>query len=50
VTEAASGFLGDIPETYDRGLVPYIFEDFAAEMTKRAAKLRPGTVLKLAAV
>ena len=49
MAEAAAGFTGDIPDNYDKGLGPHIFEDFAAELTKRAAKLKPRAVLELAA-
>src|SRR6187402_861036 len=45
----ASQFVGDIPGNYDRGLGPVIFEDYAADMARRAAALKPLRVLELAA-
>lgn len=47
--EEAAGFVGDIPEDYDNNLGPNILVDFAAEMTRRAVRLRPRSVLELAA-
>ncbi|MGE0828454.1 MAG: class I SAM-dependent methyltransferase [Hyphomonadaceae bacterium] len=45
----ASQFVGDIPQTYDSGLVPNIFEDYAADIARRAIALKPASVLELAA-
>ncbi len=42
-------FAGSIPEHYDRGLGPHIFEDYAADLAERAGALRPSAVLELAA-
>ena len=33
----ATGFVGNIPEEYDRGLGPVIFADYAADMARRVA-------------
>jgi ubiquinone/menaquinone biosynthesis C-methylase UbiE len=49
VTTEASQFVGDIPETYDRCLGPIIFEDYARDLARRAAAMRPARVLELAA-
>ncbi|MGW1209312.1 class I SAM-dependent methyltransferase [Streptomyces sp. NPDC002499] len=38
-----------MPEAYERHLVPVFFRPFAADLAARAAALRPGTVLELAA-
>ena len=45
----ASEFVGSIPEYYDAGLGPRIFFDYANELAGRVAKLKPGSVLELAA-
>ena len=45
----AARFVGSIPENYDQGLGPYIFEGYADDIARRVAALRPGTVLELAA-
>lgn len=42
-------FTGSVPHYYEKGLVPVIFADYAREMAARAAKLKPGKVLELAA-
>jgi len=42
-------FAGSIPENYDRHMVPLIFEPYARDIARRAASLRPGTVLEIAA-
>jgi ubiquinone/menaquinone biosynthesis C-methylase UbiE len=49
MTEIASEFVGDIPANYDNGLGPVIFEDYAHDISERAAGLAPSTVLELAA-
>lgn len=49
MTSQAAQFVGTIPENYDRGLGPHIFFDYAADIARRAADLRPKTVLELAA-
>ncbi len=42
-------FAGSIPETYDRYLVPLIFESHAADLARRVAALAPAAVLETAA-
>jgi ubiquinone/menaquinone biosynthesis C-methylase UbiE len=42
-------FVGSIPENYDRHLGPVIFVDYALEMARRVAALRPDSVLETAA-
>jgi len=42
-------FAGSIPESYDRYMVPLIFEAFAADLAQRAASLSPSGVLETAA-
>ena len=44
-----SEFVGSIPEYYDSGLGPRIFFDYADDLAARVAKLKPGSVLELAA-
>jgi SAM-dependent methyltransferase len=43
------GFVGSIPEIYERHLVPLIFESYAADMVRRVALLAPARVLEIAA-
>jgi len=43
-----SKFVGSIPEIYDRCLVPFIFEPFAADFAKRLDVPGGGSVLELA--
>ena len=45
----ASRFVGSIPENYDQGLGPHIFVDYADDLARRVADLRPNRVLELAA-
>ncbi|MEJ0011527.1 MAG: methyltransferase domain-containing protein [Bauldia sp.] len=45
----STSFSGNIPEYYDNALVPIIFVDFAAEMARRLAALKPTHVLETAA-
>lgn len=45
----ASRFVGSIPENYDTGLGPHIFEPYARDLASRIAALAPETVLELAA-
>ena len=47
--EADKVFSGSIPENYDRGMVPLIFEPYAADLARRAAALSPSAVLETAA-
>jgi ubiquinone/menaquinone biosynthesis C-methylase UbiE len=41
-------FAGSIPENYDRYMVPLIFEPYAADLARRAARLSPMAVLETA--
>src|SRR5690349_2968856 len=41
-------FTGSIPKIYNQYLVPLIFEDYAADLTKRAAGRSPKRVLEIA--
>ena len=45
----ASEFVGSIPQFYDSGLGPRIFFDYADDLADRVAKLKPRSVLELAA-
>jgi ubiquinone/menaquinone biosynthesis C-methylase UbiE len=49
MSETDKVFTGSIAESYDRYLVPLIFEKFATDIAQRAAALSPGTVLETAA-
>jgi len=42
-------FAGSIPETYDRFLVPLIFESYARDLAQRLARVEPREVLETAA-
>lgn len=42
-------FSGSVPENYDRGLGPFIFEHYARQMAERCAALNPRYVLETAA-
>src|SRR6185437_4005499 len=42
-------FAGSIPETYDRLMVPLIFEEYALDLAARVAKADPRDVLETAA-
>src|SRR6195952_758580 len=42
-------FAGSIAENYDRYMVPLIFEQYAADIARRAASLSPSAVLEIAA-
>src|SRR5690606_13033413 len=44
-----AAFVGSIPDLYDRGLGPVIFEDYAAQMALRVAGPTPSVVLETAA-
>jgi ubiquinone/menaquinone biosynthesis C-methylase UbiE len=44
-----SKFAGEIPEFYDRKLVPLLFEPYAIDLAKRVARLKPRQVLEVAA-
>ena len=45
----AASFIGNIPQHYDRGLGPIIFADYAADIARRVAALKPARVLETAA-
>jgi SAM-dependent methyltransferase len=47
--ESDKVFAGSIPENYDRYMVPWIFEPYAADIARRAASLSPTAVLETAA-
>jgi SAM-dependent methyltransferase len=49
MTGAASQFTGSIPENYDAGLGPNIFQDYASDIARRAGATGAGSVLELAA-
>src|SRR5450759_3070370 len=49
MSETDKVFAGSIPETYDRYLVPLIFESFAEDIARRVAERSPSTVLETAA-
>ena len=42
-------FIGSIPEHYDQGLGPFIFEYFADDLAQRVAASQPARVLEIAA-
>ncbi|GJH30445.1 class I SAM-dependent methyltransferase [Caballeronia novacaledonica] len=44
-----ANFAGQIPELYDRYLVPMLFASYAADIAQRAAALEPSRVLETAA-
>ena len=47
--ETDKSFAGSVPENYDRYMVPLIFEQYAADIARRAASLSPSAVLETAA-
>ena len=49
MNERAAQFVGSIPENYDRGLGPVIFEGWADDVARRVASLNPASVLEMAA-
>jgi ubiquinone/menaquinone biosynthesis C-methylase UbiE len=49
VTRNATSFSGSIPEHYDSGLGPLVFIDYADDIARRAAALKPARVLETAA-
>ena len=42
-------FAGSMPALYDRYLVPRFFAEYAEDLARRTADLRPGHVLEIAA-
>ena len=49
MTENSARFVGSIPENYDRGLGPILFENYAEDLTRRAVALEAEKVIELAA-
>jgi len=49
MSDQAAGFIGNIPEHYDRGLGPVLFTDFADDMARRVAASTPRRVLETCA-
>jgi ubiquinone/menaquinone biosynthesis C-methylase UbiE len=45
----ATGYVGSIPEQYDRNLGPLLFTEYAADIAHRVAALNPRRVLETAA-
>lgn len=42
-------FAGSVPDFYDRMMVPLIFEPYAQDIARRAARVRPRSILEIAA-
>ena len=49
MAESSTHFVGNIPEHYDRGLGPVLFEDFAVDLAARALAHKAAKVVELAA-
>ncbi len=49
MNNSGSAFIGSIPENYDSGLGPYLFEFYASDLARRTASCSPSSVLELAA-
>jgi ubiquinone/menaquinone biosynthesis C-methylase UbiE len=49
MADQSAQFIGSIPVNYDTGLGPYIFFDYAKDLSGRVAAIRPQSVLELAA-
>jgi ubiquinone/menaquinone biosynthesis C-methylase UbiE len=49
MSQADAVFTGSIPESYDRHIVPLIFESYAEDLAQRAAALAPSRILETAA-
>jgi ubiquinone/menaquinone biosynthesis C-methylase UbiE len=49
MSETDKIFAGSVPQSYDRYLVPLIFEPYAADLAQRATSLSPRSVLETAA-
>jgi len=49
MTEADKVFAGNIPALYQQHMVPMLFEPYAQEMANRVARLKPPTLLEIAA-
>jgi ubiquinone/menaquinone biosynthesis C-methylase UbiE len=49
MSQGSDQFVGDIPQTYDHGLGPYLFDGYAADMARRASASDAKAVLEIAA-
>ena len=49
MSDDATGFVGNIPENYDRGLGPIIFADYAGHTARLVAGYAPSRVLETGA-
>jgi predicted O-methyltransferase YrrM len=49
MSDDATGFVGNIPENYDRGLGPIIFADYAEHTARLVAGYAPSRVLETGA-
>jgi ubiquinone/menaquinone biosynthesis C-methylase UbiE len=49
MTDQAAQFTGSVPQNYDRGLGPVLFQGWAHDISGRVASLNPKNVLELAA-
>ncbi len=49
MAESSTRFVGNIPENYDRGLGPVLFEDFAVDLAARALVHKAEKIVELAA-
>jgi len=49
IAELDKKFAGNVPEIYERTMVPLIFEPYALDMADRIAELKPKRVLEIAA-
>ena len=49
MTGESSGYVGSIPQHYDRNLGPLLFTEYAADIAHRVARLNPRRVLETAA-
>src|SRR5437870_5789741 len=45
----AAGYIGNIPDHYDRGVGPVVMADFADDLARRVAAVAPTRVLETAA-
>ena len=49
MSDDATGFVGNIPENYDRGLGPILFTDYAEHTARLVASYAPSRVLEIGA-
>jgi len=49
MSNSSTGFVGKIPEHYDRGLGPILFAGYAADIARRLTTCSPLRVLEIAA-